>query len=173
MLRSYHVLDYGWTPLSQNPCWIAVLSSLPRYQMSTHRCALGYIQDHNIVLDSVPKTFSITSSNIGWDESFVYDLNRTRYCTCESGLCATIHWDSAFVLQICLTKFPSLPLLVLWGFFSVFSSVFSFFFLFFLCLFCVGADGGVDFGMIMGTARWLSLAFFWVSSRYRLIREAS
>ncbi len=46
MLRSYHVQDYGWTPLSQNPCWKRRYVAFPGVTWIT----LGLrVQDHNIV----------------------------------------------------------------------------------------------------------------------------
>jgi hypothetical protein len=80
MLRSYHVSNYGWTPLSQNSCWNAAICCSSRLYTSTNRQAFGFVQNHKIVTALVTgKTGSRwcwkTSSNIGRDKSFVYDLN--------------------------------------------------------------------------------------------------
>jgi len=80
MLRSYHVSNYGWTPLSQNSCWNAAICCSSRLYMSTNRQAFGFVQDHKIVTalgsgKTGPRWCWKTSSNIGRDKSFVYDLN--------------------------------------------------------------------------------------------------
>lgn len=80
MLRSYHVSNYGWTPLSQNSCWNAAICCSSRLYMSTNRQAFGFVQDHKIVTalfsgKTGRRWCWKTSSNIGRDKSFVYDLN--------------------------------------------------------------------------------------------------
>jgi hypothetical protein len=51
--------------------------------MNKHRLAFGLVQDHNIVTALLLSTKGVsddaeTSSNIGKDKSFVYDLNKER-----------------------------------------------------------------------------------------------
>ena len=79
MLRSYHVSDYGWTPLSQNPCWKAAILAFSDVILSKYSHVFGHGQDHTMVGYSLRfKNLSgpaEASSNIEKVKSFVYDLN--------------------------------------------------------------------------------------------------
>ena len=44
-----------------------------------------------------------------WGKSFADDLARTGYCKRQSGLAATIRWDSALVRKICINTHPGIP----------------------------------------------------------------
>ena len=56
MLRSYHVQDYGWTPLSQNLSWKRRYDAFPGVTWIT----LGLrVQDHNIVQPGLGVKFGV------------------------------------------------------------------------------------------------------------------
>ena len=62
--RSYHLQDYDWTPLSQNPCWKASIFTSP----DVTRITIGFGR----------ASYSIAISNVGRDKSFVDDLYMER-----------------------------------------------------------------------------------------------
>ena len=62
--RSYHLWDYDWTPLSQNPCWKATISTSP----DATRIAIGF----------GPASYVIVISFIGRDKSSVDDFDMER-----------------------------------------------------------------------------------------------
>ena len=62
--RSYHLSDYDWTPLSQNPCWKATIFT--------------FLDVKRIAIDFGPASYFITILNIERDKSFVDDLDIER-----------------------------------------------------------------------------------------------
>ena len=38
--RSYHLLDYDWTPLSRNPCWLIFISFCDVWSFANTKCEL-------------------------------------------------------------------------------------------------------------------------------------
>ena len=63
--RSYHLSDYDWTPLSQNPCWKATIFT--------------FLDVKRIAIDTLyPASYFITILNIERDKSFVDDLDIER-----------------------------------------------------------------------------------------------
>ena len=104
MSWSYHLLDYDWTPLSRNPCWLS----------NAFHCLRDYVKRNRPSLISSADTFAKESfSNhklhCAGDKSIADDFGASRYCKCESSLCATIHWGFSCVPTIC----SSLKLLLL------------------------------------------------------------
>ena len=93
--RSYHLLNYDWTPLSRNPCW---LSSVV-HQVCWHKPTCR----------SLPWCFrAFISATITWGQSSFRSMEMINllYTTdsnpsivsAESSLCVTIHWCSSCVL---------------------------------------------------------------------------
>jgi hypothetical protein len=76
--RPVRVVDVIRNRLSQNPCWKVVISSLPRFKMSTYRLRPKIIKlQRYYILDKTIYSRTLkTSSNIGRDKSFVDDLNK-------------------------------------------------------------------------------------------------
>jgi hypothetical protein len=79
--------------------------------MNKNRVALGLLQDHIIVtalfLQNRRSSVAKTSSNIGKDKSFVYDLNKERGTV--SVRVASVPRSAEvkpFVLEICIIHFP-------------------------------------------------------------------
>ena len=97
--RSYHLLDYDWTPLSQNPYWIAVLLTA---SIVTWRDTGVFRQasEQSAVVQILPGT-RISFPGSGGDTSFADDLVASRYCKCWEWACLTIHWDFTWVLMMC------------------------------------------------------------------------
>ena len=96
VLRSYHLLDYDWTPLSQNPSWRQCTRRCPIRRslnmLCIRRCRiLGFLN----LCPSVTgvQRFPDPGMTIQTDPSIVRD---------ESGLCATIHWGSSLGSGICV-----------------------------------------------------------------------
>ena len=95
--RSYHALDNGWTPLSQNPCWLS----------NAFHCLHNYVKRNRLVLISTVGDYRqrLHPTNhkvccVG-GKSFADDLVASGYCKCESSLCTTIHWGFSRVSLIC------------------------------------------------------------------------
>ena len=85
MLRSYHLMDYDWTPLSQNPCWWC------RVLLGGH-----FLNKVRFIFRSIAKRGRKRVS-YRWFErrsvrSWKDDPSQTGYCTYESGFYATICW---------------------------------------------------------------------------------
>ena len=97
MLRSYHALDYDWTPLSRNPCWLSNVSHSSDVYMKRNRFAL--FQRLVQSLKMLPTNFKLL--RLG-GKSIVDDFVGSGYCKCESSLWATIHWDLSRVLRFVL-----------------------------------------------------------------------
>ena len=81
--------------------------------MNKNRVALGLLQDHIIVtalfLQNRRSSVAKTSSNIGKDKSFVYDLNKERGTV--SVRVASVPRSAEVkpsVLEICINSFPPL-----------------------------------------------------------------
>ena len=94
--RRYHALDHDWTPLSRNPCWLS----------NAFHCLRDYVKRNRPSLISSADTFAKESfSNhklhCAGDKSIADDFGASRYCKCESSLCATIHWGFSCVPTIC------------------------------------------------------------------------
>ena len=80
MLRSYHVQDYGWTPLSQNPCWKKRRYWAPLMCTSKYSLRAKIITLWQRVAFRKRRVIWCwkTISNIGRDKSSVYDLIKER-----------------------------------------------------------------------------------------------
>ena len=101
ILRRYHALDYDWTPLSRNPCWLSNAAHHFHAYMKRNR----FVWFHRLVIyrqKLLPTNYKLTRGN---DKSFADDLVESGYCKCESSLCATIHWDFSRVATICSSLF--------------------------------------------------------------------
>ena len=110
MLRSYHALDYGWTPLSRNPCWLSNVSHSSDVYMKRNRFAL--FQRLVQSLKMLPTNFKLL--RLG-GKSIVDDFVGSGYCKCESSLWATIHWDLSRVLRFVLPwNFEIFELVLAW-----------------------------------------------------------
>ena len=84
MLRSYHALDYDWTPLSRNPCWLSnAVHRLRCYVRRNRLCLISSVGYHS-TNDYYQLLLMLNSDG---DKSFVDDLVASRYCKCESSLC--------------------------------------------------------------------------------------
>ena len=108
MPRSYHALDHDWTPLSRNPCWLS----------NAFHCLRDYVKRNRPSLISSADTFAKESfSNhklhCAGDKSIADDFGASRYCKCESSLCATIHWGFSCVPTIC-SSLNCLSLCFIW-----------------------------------------------------------
>ena len=105
--RSYHLLDYDWTPLSQNPYWIAVLltASIVTWR-DTGVCRQA--SEQSAVVQILPGT-RISFPGSGGDTSFADDLVASRYCKCWEWACLTIRWDFTWVLMMCQAKKNKTP----------------------------------------------------------------
>jgi hypothetical protein len=84
MLRSYHALDYDWTPLSRNPCWLSNAVYRLRYYVRRNRLCLISSVGYHSTNDYYQLLLMLNSDG---DKSFVDDLVASRYCKCESSLC--------------------------------------------------------------------------------------
>ena len=96
MFRSYRAVGHDWTPLSRNPCWLS----------NAFHCLRDYVKRNRPSLISSAGTFDkeISSNhklNCAGDKSIADDFGASRYCKCESSLCATIHWGFSCVPTIC------------------------------------------------------------------------
>ena len=98
LLRSYHALDYDWTPLSRNPCWLSNVAHRFRCYVKRNRFRSDFISWLTIDKDYCQLLIRL---NGGSDKSIVDDFVASGYCKCESGLCATIHWGLSRVPMIC------------------------------------------------------------------------
>ena len=88
MLRSYHLMDYGWTPLSQNPCW---------------RCCITHEHQRFLNIFIIPTFRSpapraarlavrLSKYELLWSLNPGRTIQMFPGTVCdESGLCATIH----------------------------------------------------------------------------------
>ena len=105
--RSYHLLDYDWTPLSQNPYWIAVLLTASIVTWGdTGVCRQA--SEQSAVVQILPGT-RISFPGSGGDTSFADDLVASRYCKCWEWACLTIRWDFTWVLMMCQAKKNKTP----------------------------------------------------------------
>ena len=96
MLRRYHALDYDWTPLSRNPCWLSIAAHHYSIYMKRNRFAwFRLLMLSSKILSADYKLHCVC------DKSFADDLVSSRYCKCESNLCITIHWGFCGVPSIC------------------------------------------------------------------------
>ena len=89
LLWSYHLLDYDWTPLNQNPCWQC--SVWHDFHCAVPLCTAAHCKGIAVLKLSLC-LFIYTMENI--------NLLQTTYLilgivNAESNLCVTIHWDSA------------------------------------------------------------------------------
>ena len=89
LLWSYHLLDYDWTPLNQNPCWQC--SVWHDFHCAVPLCTAAHCKGIAVFKLSLC-LFIYTMENI--------NLLQTTYLilgivNAESNLCVTIHWDSA------------------------------------------------------------------------------
>ena len=101
MLRSYHLMDYDWTPLSQNPCWwCSVL--LGHHFLNKVRFIFRSIAKRNRKRVAY-RRFEWWSSK-SWKD----DPTQTGYCTYESGLYATICWGLSQIHWFGFLKFKFL-----------------------------------------------------------------
>ena len=99
--RSYHLLDYDWTPLSQNPYWTAVLPTISTVTWENTGVSSQDSQQ-GAVVQILPGARN-RIPNYGDDTSFVDDFVASRYCKCWEWACLTIHWDFAWVFPMCLS----------------------------------------------------------------------
>jgi hypothetical protein len=92
MPQSYHLWDYVWTPLRQNPCW----NDDTCFDLLIARIATCCA--------------AMQCKRIRWKTKIPCILPRfgTRYCKHESSLCATICWDSTFVPRFVYKSLPTL-----------------------------------------------------------------
>ena len=117
MLRSYHVQDYGWTPLSQNLSWKRRYDAFPGVTWIT----LGLrVQDHNIVQPGLGVKFGVVvlKNNFKYRKRQIFciwlkterGIVRTRVAMCHDllrfslssrDLCA---FDIISALEICETE---------------------------------------------------------------------
>ena len=133
--RSYHALDYDWTPLSRNLGWLSNAAYHFHWYVRRNSFVLissvGYIRQRLL-----PTPFKVLG---GSDKSFVDDLVASGYCKHESNLCVARCWGLSLVSMICSSLFSesrwvssgilritALPCCCLVIFF--FSKLFSFFF---------------------------------------------
>ena len=84
MLRSYHALDYDWTPLSRNPCWLSNAVYRLRCYVRRNRLCLISSVGYQSTNDYCQLLLMLNGES---DKSFVDDLVASRYCKCESSLC--------------------------------------------------------------------------------------
>ena len=99
ILRSYHLFDYDWTPLSRNPCWLCSVAHHSHcYMMITRFCRIATILF--MLVNSYHEKTQFCSMRM-------INLLQTTYLnpgivSAESSLCATIHWGSSCVCLICV-----------------------------------------------------------------------
>ena len=101
--RRYHALDYDWTPLSRNPCWLSnAVHRIQPYMRRNRPCLISSVGSlsTNRLLSTTPKLMA------GCDKSLVDDLVQTGYCKRESSLCTTRRWGLSRVPMICSFLFP-------------------------------------------------------------------
>ena len=95
MPRSYHLLDYDWTPLNRNPCWQSNVVYHFHYDVSLMKFSLL----HNPAKTNLHCSISIVPMEMINHLQTIF-LNPS-FVSAESGLCVTIHWDLACVFLIC------------------------------------------------------------------------
>ena len=93
--RSYHLLDYDWTPLNRNPCWQSNVVYHFHYDVSLMKFSLL----HNPAKTNLHCSISIVLMEMINHLQTIF-LNPS-FVSAESGLCVTIHWDLACVFLIC------------------------------------------------------------------------
>ena len=97
VLRSYHLLDYDWTPLSRNPSWICSVDLCFQYYKARSRlwpcCVAAQCLTQEFVLHRIWKVLEA-----------IFCLWTTHLnpgiVSAERSLCATIHWGSSWVFWI-------------------------------------------------------------------------
>ena len=99
--RSYHALDYDWTPLSRNLGWLSNAAYHFHWYVRRNSFVLissvGYIRQRLL-----PTPFKVLG---GSDKSFVDDLVASGYCKHESNLCVARCWGLSLVSMICSSLF--------------------------------------------------------------------
>ena len=80
MRRRYHALDYDWTPLSRNPCWLSNAAHHYSIYMKRNRFALFHLRYYRQRFCEYHKL------RCCFDKSFADDLVESGYCKCESSL---------------------------------------------------------------------------------------
>ena len=80
MLRRYHALDYDWTPLSRNPCWLSNAAHHYSIYMKRNRFAWFHLRYYRQRFCEYHKLRCCS------DKSFADDLVESGYCKCESSL---------------------------------------------------------------------------------------
>ena len=97
MPRSYHALNYDWTPLSRNSCWLSNVVHLVCCYVKRNRLVLiSTVGDYRQRLHPTNHKVCCVGG-----KSFADDLVASGYCKCESSPCTTIHWGFSRVSLIC------------------------------------------------------------------------
>ena len=96
VLRRYHLRDNTWTPLRGDPCWKRCSLRLCK---NRSRCKV-LLKSHVSRLHSEVVRVEFCP-DYGDGKSATDDCVYLGIVGAESGLCATIHWDSSRRVQIC------------------------------------------------------------------------
>ena len=107
MLRSYHALDYDWTPLSRNPCWLSNAVYRPCCYVRRNRLCLISSVGYHSTNDYYQLLLMLNSEG---DKSFVDDLVSSGYCKYERYLCISRYWGLSLVSMICSSLFSKMLL---------------------------------------------------------------